>query len=198
MTKMNPKSNTDEKKTTSTWNEQKAENTVPQQAPKAETGIDAQALLATVESLKATIDMQNQKVEALEEEALKNKRVTVSDGKKFYEGPRHYSFKKWNGKAVLNYESFLIDNTKGLVYKDYINNEVVNNQGIKLTLWDNAEQKEVIEETDVICFGRDCERSERMECESVSEKYENGETVRYYTFNDPQFGNFTVHGKAIN
>ena len=117
---------------------------------------------------------------------------TIKDGKKFYEGPRHYSFKLWGWKPVLNYTSKKKDPTRDYVYKNQYG-EYVENQILELTLLWN-EGKTETQEVIVTQFNDGFIRSDKMEAKVESD----GVNPTAYVFNTAEFWEFSVDPRIIN
>jgi len=113
-------------------------------------------------------------------------------GKERYKWPRHYSFKLWGGKPVLDYTSEKKDPTRDLVYKNQYG-EFTENQLLNLTLlkeeW-KTESKKVL----VTAFNDWFNRSDKMEAKIES----NWDEVISYTFDTKEFWKFTIQPKVVN
>ena len=112
--------------------------------------------------------------------------------KKRYEWPRHYSFKLWGGKPVLNYVSEKQDPTRDLVFKNQFG-EYTENQLMNLTLLAKDGKTENMKVL-VTTFNDWFERSEKMPAEVKSD----GVNTISYTFKTKEFWEFTVDPRIIN
>lgn len=129
------------------------------------------------------------KLERENEELKKGQLNVFTEGKKFYEWPRHYSYKMWWGVPVLAYKSFRKDVTKDLVYQNQYG-AWVSNHYLKLTL---ADKKEV--EVEVNEFNKHYTTSEKMLAEKATDNRGN---VLGYEFNTEEWGKFIVATNLLN
>ncbi len=120
------------------------------------------------------------------------KRNPIADGKKFYEWPRHYSFKLWSWMPVLDYKSKKKDSSRDYVYKNQYG-EYVQNQILELTLL-KIDGKTKTENVIITEFWDGFTRSDKMECKVES----NGSSPTGYVFDTKEFWEFTVDPKVIN
>lgn len=153
--------------------------------------------VASPQTINPNIDKILQRLDNLESEnkSLQDKldtKNTLSDGKKRYEWPRHYSFKLWAGLPVLDYVSEKKDPSRELVYKNQYG-EYTENQLVKLTLLKldgKTESRKVL----ITSFNDWFSRSEKMEAKVESD----GSKVTAFEFNTKEFWKFKVNYKVIN
>lgn len=125
-----------------------------------------------------------------ENEELKSWQMNVfTEGKKFYEWPRKFSYKMWGWVPVLSYKSFKKDPTKELVYKNQFN-AWISNHYLRLEL---ANKKTV--EVEVNEFNRDYTLSEKMYAEKATDNRGN---VLGYEFKTEDWGEFIVATNLLN
>lgn len=139
----------------------------------------------TLENILQRMD----KLERENEELKKGQLNVFTEGKKFYDGPRNYSYKMWWGVPVLAYKSFRKDLTKDLVYQNQYG-AWVSNHYLKLTL---ANKEEV--EVEVNEFNKHYTTSEKMHAEKATDNRGN---ILGYEFDTEEWGKFIVATNLLN
>ena len=141
--------------------------------------------LTTLQSILQRLDT----LEKENEELKKGQLNVFTEGKKFYEWPRNYSYKMWWGVPVLAYKSFRKDATKDLVYQNQYG-AWVSNHYLKLTL---ADKKEV--EVEVNEFNKHYTTSDKMRAEKATDNRGN---VLGYEFEVEPRWKFIVATNILN
>lgn len=141
--------------------------------------------LTTLQSILERLDT----LEKENEELKKGQLNVFTEGKKFYEWPRDYSYKMWWGVPVLAYKSFRKDATKDLVYQNQYG-AWVSNHYLELTL---ANKKKV--EVEVNEFNKHYTTSEKMRAEKTTDNRGN---VLGYEFEVEPRWKFIVATNLLN
>lgn len=140
---------------------------------------------STLDSILQRMD----KLEAENEELKKGQLNVFTEGKKFYDWPRKFSYKMWWGVPVLSYKSFRKDLTKDLVYQNQYG-AWVSNHYLKLTL---ANDKTV--EVEVNEFNKHYTTSEKILAEKATDNRGN---VLGYEFDTEEWWKFIVATNLLN
>lgn len=141
--------------------------------------------LTTLQSILERLDT----LEKENEELKKGQLNVFTEGKKFYEWPRQFSYKMWWGVPVLAYQSFRKDLTKDLVYQNQYG-AWVSNHYLRLDL---ANGKKV--EVEVNEFNKHYTTSEKMFAEKATDNRGN---LLGYEFNTEEWWKFIVATNLLN